>query len=328
MRPTFLPRLVNGPLFDPVVYLKILNERISLLFDCGRIQGLANREVLSLNSIFISHMHMDHFIGMDQVLRIILHRDQPIHVYGPEGITEKMLSKLRAYSWNLTRHYLLEVIIHEIGPFAVLTTHSPAHSGFEVSSQECRETDTHRIAHHPRFFVDAAMLDHNLACLCFVLKEPFHVNIRSDMIRKKGYRTGPWIGRFKECVLSGCLEEAIRVPMLRGEQDLRVNELMDELILTSPGQKIAYITDIRYSPENIDRIQKIAREPDVLFIEAYYLHECSDTAYEKGHLTAHQAGMIGKTLGAKRVVPMHVSPRYHHRMEEIHAELSRALESS
>ncbi|MDT8273372.1 MAG: MBL fold metallo-hydrolase, partial [Desulfomonilia bacterium] len=243
MRPSFLSKLVNGPLFDPVVHVKILNERTSLLFDCGWFQGLANREVLRLHALFISHMHMDHFIGFDRILRVILHREHPIHVYGPEGSTEKIILKLQAYSWNLTQNYPLDVIIHEVGPTAVITTHASARSGFQVSSRHNRERSSHTIARQGRFHVDAVILDHNIPTLGFVLREPFHIHILGDVLREKGYRTGTWIGLLKTCILEDRLEEMIPVRMSQGETLCKARTLMHELVRTSRGQKLVYITD-------------------------------------------------------------------------------------
>ncbi|MRR39072.1 MBL fold metallo-hydrolase, partial [bacterium] len=96
MRPSFLPRLVNGALFDPVVYVRILNEKRALMFDCGHFLSLSERELLAVEALCISHLHMDHFMGFDRVLRSILHRQAPLDIYGPDGIIEKTLAKLDA----------------------------------------------------------------------------------------------------------------------------------------------------------------------------------------------------------------------------------------
>jgi ribonuclease Z len=321
MRPTFLTRLVNGPLFDPMLYVRLLNRRISLLFDCGRISGLANREILSLESVFLSHLHMDHSMGLDQVFRVILHRDRPVHIYGPEGITDKVISRLSSYEWNLTRDYPLEVFIHEVVEHEIHTTLARAHESFRRSRSDSRAREGASIASHPRYCVDAVVLDHNIACLGYVLREPFHINIRSEAVHDRDYKTGPWIGLLKEHILMGRMNEYAHVPTSRGMKDVPVSDLADELVIISPGQKIGYITDIRYSQENIDRIAAIASSVDLLFIEAYYLSERESQAYEKAHLTARQAGMIARLLKAKKVVAMHISPRYHDRTEEIYHEL-------
>jgi ribonuclease Z len=321
MRPSFIPRLVNTELFDPIVYVCVLNEKKALMFDCGRIEGLTNREILALDAIFVSHTHMDHFIGIDQVLRIILHREKPMHIYGPRDITSKMLAKLNAYTWNLTQDYPLEVIIHEVRDSTVNITKTMAGKGFEVVSQQVEERDGNTIATAPRYCVDAVILDHQIACLGFVLREIFHINIRREAIADSTYIPGPWIGRLKECIFAGITHEVIEVAARGGIKKMPVEELREELVIITSGQKIAFFTDIGFSEENIRRIETIAQDVDILFIEAYYLDELRELAGIKGHLTARQAGTIARRLGAKRVYPMHVSPRYHTMMSEIHREM-------
>ncbi len=322
MRPTFIPRLVNTELFDPVVFVRILNEKKAVLFDCGRIEGLANKEVLDLDAIFISHTHMDHFMGIDQVLRTILHREKPLHIYGPQGITEKMLAKLHAYTWNLTKDYALEIDIHEILDHTIFSTRTLASSGFHAVSRHDQGRHGHTIARDPRYHVDAVILDHTIPCLGFVIKERIHVNMRGEVISSRGYIPGPWIGRLKECILSGETQTPLEVITGSGTVTIPADKLTHELVIITRGQKIAFFTDIACTRENIRKIRSIALDADVLFIEAYYLDEMRSQAAVRGHLTARQAGMIARRLRAKRVFPMHVSPRYHLMLDEIYAEMN------
>lgn len=321
MRPAFLSRLVNGPLFDPVVYVRILNERKSVLFDCGHFQGLAPRHLLSLEAVCISHTHMDHFMGMDRVLRTILHRDEPLAVYGPEGITEKTLSKLKSYTWNLSSGYALEITIHEIFANSVMTTRARADAGFDaISGQTVPRTGT-RIADCPRYTLEAAVLDHTIPCLGYVLKEPFHINILKGAVRENGYIPGPWLGDLKALIYAGRLDEPVRVATESGVRGVSVSRLREELVTVTPGQSLAFVTDIAFTPANLEALKGLALGVDTLFIEAYYLDELEAHAGARGHLTARQAGAIARELGAKRVFPMHVSPRYHDRIDEIYAEM-------
>jgi len=321
MRPTFRARLVNGPLFDPVLYVCIPNDRSALLFDCGRIKGLSNREVLSIDHVFISHTHMDHFMGMDQVLKVILHRQDPLFVYGPEGITEKVLSKLNAYTWNLTYDYGLEIIIHEVGPYDIKISKASASKCFDVTDQSIIPKTGHTIVSNPGYWVDAVILDHNIPCMCYALQEPFHMNIRGDVLAEKGFIPGKWIDLMKGHIMTGSQTEYVDVETVDGFKRIRAGELCEALVIITEGQKIAYITDIRYSQANLERIEEIARGVDMLFIEAFYMDELRGQAGRKAHLTSCQAGMIARMLNAKRVFPMHISPRYHNMAHKIVAEI-------
>jgi ribonuclease Z len=324
MRPSFLPRLVNGPLFDPVVYVRILNERKALLFDCGHFEGLAPRELLSLEAVCISHTHMDHFMGLDRILRAILHRDQPLTIYGPEGITGKTLSKLRSYTWNLSSGYALEITICEVLPGCMHITRTRADTGFAVTRRSTAPLQGARIYVSPRYSLDAVILEHTVPCLAYVLKEPFHLNILKNAFTGRGYLPGAWVGTLKAHIFAGRMEELITVNTHAGTQKVRVSRLKEELVTITPGQSVAFVTDISCSRENIAALKGPDRGTDMLFIEAYYLHELKDHAAARGHLTARQAGMIAGMLEAGQVFPMHVSPRYHDRLDEIRAEVDAA----
>ncbi len=319
MRPSFIARLVNGPLFDPIVYLRLINENRAIMFDCGRFSGISNKELLLLDVVFLTHMHMDHFVGFDALLRAILHREKPLNVFGPEGILEKLISKLNSYTWNLTKEYPLTINIFEVLKDSLKTVSLTASSGFSERDINERNRSGNEIYADPRFTVESVILDHNIPCLAFALKEKFHVNIRPDIIEERGYIPGPWIGLLKEMIISG-IKGDIEIETGQGKVAYSSALLADDISVITKGQKIAYLADVRFSQKNIDSFKTIAADADILFIETFYLEEMKDEAYIKGHLTAAQSGEVSRGIGAKRIVPMHVSPRYHNRLDEVFKE--------
>src|ERR671936_133047 len=86
MRPLLHPSLVNGRCGDPALYVERLFENGSLLFDLGDIASLPPRKIQRIDHIFISHAHIDHFIGFDYLLRLLVGREKSIHLYGPSGL--------------------------------------------------------------------------------------------------------------------------------------------------------------------------------------------------------------------------------------------------
>ena len=103
-----------------------------------------------------------------------------------------------------------------------------------------------------------------------------------------------------------------------------VRELSHLILDVAPGQRIGYVTDLRYTERNVAALAQLLADVDVLFIETVFLDEHADHAARKNHLTARQAGSIARVVGAKSVVPFHFSPRYEDRADELIAQMRAA----
>ena len=88
MRPTFSPRLINNPFDDPGLYIPFLYRNRAMLFDLGDLSGLTSRDLLKVSHVFVTHTHMDHFIGFDTLLRRLMGRAKTLHLYGPHGFLQ------------------------------------------------------------------------------------------------------------------------------------------------------------------------------------------------------------------------------------------------
>ena len=66
-----------------------------LLFDCGegtQRQLLRSVGLVDMDSVFITHFHADHWLGLPGMLKSLAlrERDQPLIIYGPHGLAELM----------------------------------------------------------------------------------------------------------------------------------------------------------------------------------------------------------------------------------------------
>src|SRR5947208_2309287 len=111
MRPFLLPRLINGRTGDPALYIETLFEARAILFDLGDIAALPPRKIHRIEHVLVSHTHIDHFVGFDHMLRILVGRDKTLSLYGPPGIIDQVHHKLRAYRWNLVDRYACDLVL-------------------------------------------------------------------------------------------------------------------------------------------------------------------------------------------------------------------------
>jgi ribonuclease Z len=314
MRPRFHPRLINGPFDDPGLYIPFLFEKRAIIFDLGDTLPLTARDLLKISHAFITHTHVDHFIGFDRVLRVALGREKKLHLYGPRGFFKNAGGKLAAYSWNLVKNYpyRLGLRLTEVHHDYLLSRDYLCQNEFIPTRKPVRKPFKDVIYEEPAFKISAAILDHGIPCLGLAIKERFHVNINKDRLAGMGLETGPWLNGFKQALYDGRnADSQIEVQSGKGEtRRFRLGELAGEIALITPGQKIAYIADAAYSPQNQEKIISLAKDADQLFIEAAFLEAHKDIAAAKHHLTARQAGTLAARAAVKEFTIFHFSPRY------------------
>ena len=96
MKPIFHPRLVNDVFGDPGLLVQFLYEKRALLFDLGDISRVPNGALLKVSDVFVSHTHIDHFVGFDHLLRIVFGRAKRSGFTGPKILSPTWKASLRA----------------------------------------------------------------------------------------------------------------------------------------------------------------------------------------------------------------------------------------
>lgn len=329
MRPTFHPSLVNDPFHDPCLFINFLFENRAIAFDLGDIHALSPRDVLKISHIFISHTHIDHFAGFDRLLRLALGREKTVHLFGPDHFLAHVEGKLAGYTWNLTDNYehSLTLRVTEIQEQRSLTRTYPCKNRFRAVGDTEETALAEYLISEPRLTVSAVRLDHGIPCLGFRLDERFHININKDALQAMGLEPGPWLHDLKTMVYDNRPEQTlVTVPENGRDRTFSLGELMDRIAMITPGQTITYITDVAYTPVNVDTITRFARKSDQMFVEAHFMGADEMIAHHKSHLTAPQAGEIAALSKASRFTPFHYSPRYIDRQADIEKEAMAAFE--
>jgi len=332
MKPIFHAVPVNPPFEDPVVHVRIRHEGRALLFDCGDLHRLSPGQIMDISDVFVTHMHIDHFIGFDTVIRTILHREAPIRFYGPAGITDCIEGKLKGYTWNLIRDYPLVIKVYEIADGLIRRSRFAAPEAF--SRVDGRQMPFQGVLlDEPLLKVSALQLSHGMPALGYRLDETFHINIRGNELETLGLPVGPWLADLKNAVREAavsCAEPADALPAVAAKgfmahgRRLAPDDLK-QLVLITRGQSIAYIMDTSPTEENIAKIIGFVRGVDELFCEAYFLQEDIEHARDRHHLTAGLTGQIAGAAGVGKLSVLHISPRYRDRLERVFAEADGTL---
>lgn len=310
MRPLLHPSLVNGRFGDPALFVEALFQRSALLFDMGDLSPLSARDLLRISHVFVSHMHIDHFIGFDALLRVSVGREKRIAMVGPTGFIARVGHKLQGYEWDLVDRYETDLIF-DVTELVASGDARDARFRFKAAFR-CEEVGTRRIeddvvVREPGFSISAKVLEHHGPSLGFAVEEPVHVNIWRHRLEERGLPVGAWLQPLKRAVRDRLGDDHPIILPTGGTAPLG---MLRDVVSIGAGQKIAYVTDLADTPANRDATVDLARGADMLFIESRFSAADREQAAHRAHLTTRAAGEIARAAAVRRVEPFHFSPRY------------------
>ncbi len=327
MKPLLHAQLISAPFGDPALFVEILWERRALLFDMGELGIIRPAKLLKVSHAFVSHTHIDHFIGFDALLRLMLNREKILKIFGPPGFLSHIQGKLAGYTWNLTAEYPFAVQAVEVHPDRILTKVFRCQEGF-APSWEKEEPFNGVLEEDPQIRISTTHLDHLIPCLAFAVQERFHINVNKERLRQMSLPIGPWLKDLKSALWRGEGKEFhLKVPL--GEGNIRQREIslgaLRECLTITPGQKIAYVSDCRYTEENAEKIIQLAAGADLFFCEAAFLEKDRERAEQRAHLTARQAGELACKARVKKLHIFHFSPKYEKEAALLYKEAEEAF---
>ena len=316
MTPTLHPRLLNGIAGDPAVFVEALHAPSTILFDCGDISALSTRHLLRVGLLCVSHAHMDHWADLDRLLRPMIGHARVLEVIGPPGLADRLGHRLLGYTWNLVDRIAADLVINatEVHPTHLAHARFRLHAGFAREDLPDGAAEDGVVLALGALRLRAALLDHGTPSTGFALEEAAHLNIRASDLPVRGLPAGPWLTGLKDAVAAG-LPDDHPIPVFARAADAasaptRPLGALRDLVTTTRGQRIAYLTDFADTPANRAVAIALAEGADTLFIEAPFLAEDAAHAAARMHLTTVAAGAIARAAGVRRLVPFHLSPRH------------------
>jgi ribonuclease Z len=309
--------LVNGIFGDPLLHVRLRHHRRSLIFDLGEGSRLPARVAHQVTDVFVSHAHIDHIGGFLWLLRSRIGDFSPCRIFGPPGMCGHIAGLISGICWdrigeNGPRFEIAEVHEGRLLRFAV----QAGRSEIEKIGEQSITQDI--VLEEPLFRVRAVVVDHGIPVLAFALEQPKQLNIRKEQLLARALPVGPWLSELKRRILSDELEVHIELPDGRVE---RVGTLAADLVLITPGPKLAYATDLVASVENRERLMALARGAHTFFCEAGFVESDADQAARTGHLTARACGEIAEAAGVKHLIPFHFSRRYEGNPRRVYEEV-------
>ncbi|HEY6838935.1 MAG TPA: MBL fold metallo-hydrolase [Geobacteraceae bacterium] len=321
------PTFCSGLLDDPVLYLFVRPLGKALLFDCGQIHHLAKRVVKSVVGVFITHAHMDHFMGIDTLVRHNHVAPKTIDVFGPPGIARRMAGKFSGYEWNLTEPYWCSFRVHEIHDRKIVTHLFPGPEGF-VGRFLGESPRTDRVIYRNEWVqVEANVCDHRIPALIFRVTEREAFAIDEEKLAAEGYVKGEWVRLLKKHFYGAASEAAPLLAVKRqGERSVDVvvenpMALYEAIRKRETPASIGYVTDVAFSEDNIARIVGLLQGVTLLVCECSFLAGDRGKARLSSHLCTDDVTSLLDRLSPLFVLPMHLSKTYIGRTHLLYDEL-------
>jgi ribonuclease Z len=310
------PTFFSGLLDDPVLYLHVRRSGKALLIDCGQIHHLAKRVLRSVDALFVSHAHMDHFMGIDTFIRNNHVSPGTIDIYGPPGIAGKTAGKLAGYDWNLTEPSWCTLRVHEVFPDRTATFLLPGAEGFPcrfAGEQPRRDRTIHR---NDYVMVEADSCDHKITSLIYRVTEHPSFSVDERKLEQAGLVRGDWLKVLQKRFRAGLsVLEPLKILCRQGEAvveqevaDLRA--LYEAIRSDKPPAAAGYVTDIGFSEENLAKVLSLMDGVTLLVCECSFLSTERDKARVSRHLCTDDLNDLMDRLRPPFVLPMHLSKSY------------------
>lgn len=319
------PKLVNGPSGDPGLFVDLLGRRRGLLLDLGRCDALAPAEALRLSDVFVTHTHIDHFIGFDTLLRWHLARRTHLRLHGPPPLIENVAGRLRGYTWNLVTDDSPTVEVVELDAAGRPARAQQFRCAAQFAPGPIEPRGGPRVLDEPEFTVRAAVCDHHdRTSVAWRIDEATRWSVDEARATALGGPAGPWVAALKEAARAGTPPERA-IATAAGSRPLG-DFLSAGALTAAPGESLAYVTDVSWTPANRERLEALCAGVDLLYCEGGFLDREAEHARRVSHLTAANAGTLARAVGAGALRTFHFSRRYHPDYGPLVAEAAQAFQ--
>ena len=322
------PTFCAGLLDDPLLYLNVRPLGRAILFDCGQLHHLAKRVLKSLDAVFVTHAHMDHFMGFDTLVRHIHVSPRTVELFGPPGIARKVAAKLAGYDWNLTEPTWCSFLVHEVHPEEIRSFIFPGAEGFPCRSAGGRPRNGREIWRNGFLTVEADLCDHKIPALVFRITERPTFWIDEGKVAAAGLRKGDWLREMKRRFYRGELDGAPLTVLRQREERVEEEEVHDVSGLfegirrVQKPASIGYLTDIGMGEENLSRVRALLDGVTLLICECSFLAEDMAKARTSHHLCTTDVNGLVEELRPAFLLPMHLSKSYNRKCPQLYQELA------
>jgi ribonuclease Z len=302
-------QVLGNPGQDNALYLQINKGTVihRLLCDCGEgcVNMLKQHEIQSIDHLFFSHLHMDHVGGFDTFFRGNFNREaRPNHIWGPPETARIMHHRFQGYLWNLLDNMVATWHVNDVHDSQIERWHFLASEGFSQMHFDAAIPHAGVIVDEPDYTVESLRMDHITPSLAYVIRESQRVNVNTARLEELGLRPGEWLRYLKERRFSAMDTVTI------GDVTYDLVELRRELLIMTPGDSIAYLTDFLLDETAQDRLAAALHGCTTVICECQYRNADAEMAQRHHHMTPADVATLAKRADIGKLILFHISERY------------------
>lgn len=296
----FLPEIKSEVNEDICILIKLDNHTPHYICECGDASRLSVKDCQNAEVIFISHTHIDHFVNFDTILRHQLGIEKKVTICGPEGIADRLQSKIKAYTWNLIEHGAIAYEVREIISEKEIHLYKIEPPKWELHKTDIIQENT--IFKNDRFEVNFTILDHKIPSIAYLFRE---VDTLKIDLSKGDFKGGAWVRKLKTAFEQETLNNEIVIEGV----SYTAKDLFYMLDIKK-GASLGIIMDHAPNAENHAKIKALFSLCDKIFIESFYKLEDKEFAEANYHSYSQASGNIMRECGVKNAIPVHFSRKY------------------
>lgn len=296
----FIPTVKSKYGEDISILVKKDNHPWNYLCECGEAKDLTVKELQNTKAIFISHMHIDHFINFDSVIRHQIGIQRKVIICGPKGIAKQIQSKILGYTWNLIDKEAITYEIREVVSENKYTVYQLIPPLWELQELETKEGNI--VFEETNFYVSTTLLDHKIPTLAYKFQE--HETVKMNLSNSK-FKGGKWVKELKDAFENNKENEIVEIEGVE-----YTSKDLFYLLEIQKGDSLGVIMDHAPSKENHDKIISHFKKCNTVFIESFYLTEDSQLAEINYHSYSKMSGEVMRKSEVQNAIPVHFSRKY------------------
>jgi ribonuclease Z len=227
-----------------------------------------------------------------------------VRIWGPPATARILHHRFQGFLWNLYEEQPGTWYVSDLYPDHSERLRFEAGEAFAQAHEDGAHPFDGTLLDDPTFTVAALHMDHLTPSLAYILREKPRINVDPARLAALGLRPGPWLQHVKNPQPAD--PPTIEIDGARHA----IADLRAELLVETPGDSIAYLTDFLLDDAALERLSSALHGCSTLICESQYRSADAELARKYHHMTAAQAAQLAQRANVGRLILIHVSARY------------------